>query len=101
MKIKSWTPFFDEKWEKTFIKPIWIFLPRLPPELWSKDIFKLVGVAIGNFLDVDIRFVDSCIMNLAHILVDVDTRDKLVAKMTIRKGTSSMVQPLDYVGIPF
>jgi hypothetical protein len=41
--FKLWTPLFDARKEQLDIVPIWVNLPCLPLELWSKEIFKMIG----------------------------------------------------------
>jgi hypothetical protein len=47
--FKLWTPLFDAGKEWLDIVPIWVRLPCLPLELWSKEIFKMIGNTLGNF----------------------------------------------------
>ena len=51
--LKHWTPLFDQHIERYDNIPIWVKLPHLSFELWSKDFFKLVGDSLGSFVEVD------------------------------------------------
>jgi len=52
-------------------------------------------------MEVDLSFIDSSCMEIATILVSIDLRDGLAIEFTLKKGSITLVQRLDYQGIPF
>ena len=81
--------------------PIWVKLPNLPFEYWSEDFLKLVGNTLGSHPKIDLSFLKSGVCCLGRVLVLLDFRNGLAAKLMIKGGNSKFSQPLDYLGIPF
>jgi hypothetical protein len=50
---KNWKPGFDPRREPTFLKQIWVLLPRLPLELWNSKIVERVGNTLGQFIALE------------------------------------------------
>ena len=81
--------------------PIWVKLPNLPFEFWSVDFFRMIGNALGTFLEADLSFLDSGVCCLGKVLVILGVRNGLAEDIVIKKGQLVFTQPLDYVGLPF
>jgi hypothetical protein len=60
---------FDASTEKLAITPVWVCLPGLPLILWSKEVFKEIGNALGFFYEANSSYKSSGYMGMAHILV--------------------------------
>jgi len=99
--LKRWSPLFDPEREQIGAGPIWVRLPGLPIQYWSEEAFIKIGNALGTYLDYDRSYKDTNKKIMARILVDLDTREGLEGKMTLRWGSYRNVQPLDYEGVPF
>ena len=65
------------------------------------EFFKLIGNAIGTFLEADLAFLENGICCLGKVLVLLDLRNGLTEDIAIQKGETIFSQPLDYVGLPF
>ena len=65
------------------------------------EFFKLIGNAIGTFLEADLAFLENGICCLGKVLVLLDLRNGLDEDIAIQKGENVFSQPLDYVGFPF
>ena len=65
------------------------------------DFLKLIGNALGTFLEADLSFLESSICCLGKVLVLLDIRNGLAEDIVIKKGVIMFTQPLDYVGFPF
>ena len=81
--------------------PIWVKLPNLPFELRSVEFFKLIGNALGTYLEVDLSFLESGVCCFRKVLVLLDLRNGLAADIVIKKGEYVYTQPLEYMGVPF
>jgi hypothetical protein len=99
--LKRWTSFFDASTERIDELPIWVHLPGLPPELWTAKGFKCIGNALGNYMDVNMSFISSGRMSMAHILVSLNVRKGLSGEIELSWGNIVFMQKLDYEGIPF
>lgn len=53
--LERWTPCFDPKQELKTSQPIWIELPGLPLEIWSKWNLEAIGNALGTFMDMEVN----------------------------------------------
>ena len=63
--------------------PIWVKLPNFPFEYWSEEFFKLIGNAIGTFLEADLDFLENGICCLGKVLVLLDLRNGLAEDIAI------------------
>ena len=99
--LKRWTPLFNPHSERYDNMPTWVKLPHLPFKLWLLDFFKLVGGSLGYFVEVDMSFVQSSVMCMGNILVNLDLRDGLAEDILIKWGNKVYRKPLDYMGVPF
>ena len=77
MLLKHWTPLFDPETEQIGVGPIWIRLPGLPLQYWSKDIFRRIGNSLGTFMEYDKSYQTTGMMAYARILIHLDTRGGL------------------------
>ena len=62
---------------------VWVCLLGLPIELWSSDVFRMIGNSLGMFVAADMSFKDFGLMVVAQILVSLYLRDGLTEKMEI------------------
>jgi hypothetical protein len=99
--MKWWTPSFDAKRERVDVVHVWVHLPGLPMQYWNPVRFSAIGNKLGEYLDADFSFEETCIMSMARILVRLDLRSRLLKELTIETTSGSFIQPLDYEGIPF
>lgn len=99
--LKCWSPLFNPEWEKIGVGPIWVRLPSLPLQYWSKAVFVRIGNVLGTYLDYDKTYVRSKNRALARILVHLDTREGLEEKITHKWRHYTRVHILDYKGVPF
>ena len=77
---------FDPRFERYDSIPIWVKLPNLPFEFWSVDFFKMIGKALGIFLEADLSFLETSICCLGKVLVLLDMRNGLAEDIVIKKG---------------
>ena len=80
---------------------IWVKLPSLPLELWSKETLAEIGNAIGRCVYVDSRCLgekDKCV---AWILIDKSFRGGFPDHIDISWGDFKICQRLDFWGVPF
>ena len=56
---------------------------------------------MGNFIEANMSFEESCHMSVARILVQLDLRSGLLQDLVFESSSGSFVQTLDYEGIPF
>lgn len=99
--LKRWSPLFDPEREQIGAGPLWVQLSGLPLQYWNEEAFVKIGNALGTYLDHDRSYKETNKRILARILVHLDTREGLEAKMTLRWGKFSRSQILDYEGVPF
>ena len=92
---------FDPRFERYDSIPIWVKFPNLPFEFWSVDFFKMIGNALGTFVEVDLSFLETGICCLGKVLVLLDMCNGLAEDIAIKKGEIVFTQPLVYVGFPF
>ena len=55
--LKRWMPLFDPRIERYDSIPIWVKLPNFPFEFWSVDFFRMIGNALGTFLEANSVFL--------------------------------------------
>lgn len=75
--IKDWVPNFKPKQAKVEEVPIWIRFYNLLHEYWNKNIFKMIGDKLGNFIKEDDaieqkhlnQYARICIMWKPHTLL--------------------------------
>jgi len=92
---------FDLEQEHLGVSPIWVRLSGLPLQLWTEDVFHLIGDDLGQYLDFDRSFLDIRRMYFTHILVYWDTREGLVENWILHYIGLVHNQILDYEDIPF
>lgn len=63
---------FGTNKEKLEEVPVWEILPTLPPLLWTKDVFKVIGGELREFLEVDMSLLATRAKRVAKILVRLD-----------------------------
>ena len=54
-----------------------------------------------DFILVDLSYLETSIMTMGHIRVDLDLQDGLYVEIYISIGEFSFTQVLDYIGILF
>ena len=94
-------PLFDPRIKRYDSMSIWVQMPNLLFKFWSVVFFRLIGNALGTFLEADLSFLDSGVCCLGKVLVLLDVRNGLAEDIVIKKGELVFTQPLDYVGLPF
>jgi hypothetical protein len=57
--LKKWEPTFDAATERLDTIPIWVRLPGLPPQYWSKKCFQVIGNELGSFIKEDMSFKET------------------------------------------
>lgn len=83
------------------IGPIWVHLPGLPLQFWAEDIFRCIGDDMGVYLDHNRSYQDTGCMEIARILVHLDTKEGLVESNFLQMDEITRWQILNYEGIPF
>jgi hypothetical protein len=101
MLLKRWSPLFDASRERIDELPIWVCLPGLPVELWTQKGFECLGNALGRYMDADMSFTSTGKMSMARILVSLNIHKGLAGEIELSWGDRSILQKLDYEGIPF
>jgi len=48
--FKMWMSLFDARKERLDVVPIWVHLPFLLVDFWSREIFSKIGNTLGSFL---------------------------------------------------
>ena len=81
--------------------PFGFNLPNLPFEFWSVEFFKMIGNALGTFLEADLSFLKTSICCLGKVLVLIDMRNGLAEDIVNKKGDTVFTHSMDYVGLPF
>jgi hypothetical protein len=74
---------FDIGSECMDVVPIWVRLPCLPLEFWTKDIFKLIGNTLGSFIDAYMSFLESDEYVVAQILIQINLWEGLVEDLEL------------------
>jgi hypothetical protein len=72
---------FNPRKETAYIQPIWICLPRLPVELWNKDVLNTLGDGIGKFLSMEANFHSKVDKKVIKILVEIDLHKGLLEEI--------------------
>lgn len=98
--LKRWSPLFDPKREQIGVGPIWVRLLGLP-QYWSEDVFIRIGNRLGTYLDFNKSYVQTKNRALVFILVHLDMQDRLEEKIILGWSHYTLVQILDYEGVPF
>jgi len=80
---------------------IWVKLPGLPLELWSKETLIEIGNAIGRFVYVDPRCLGEKDKRIAWILIEKAYRGGFPDHIEIAWRDLKINQRLDFWGIPF
>lgn len=92
---------FDPKKENLGAGPIWVFLLALLLQFWAEEIFKVISDDLGIYLDHNKTYQDMGCLEMASILVYLDTKESLVESCLLQMGGITHRQNLDYEGIPF
>jgi len=68
--LNRWTSGFDSEKEPFYQRHLWLMLPGLPIQLWTKEILQKVAKMIGKyiFLDDGMFFVRD--KRIAYVLVE-------------------------------
>jgi hypothetical protein len=74
---------FDASKEHADISPLWVRIPILPMEYWTKKSFTELGNALGSFVDVDMSFLEIGEMEFARILVSLDVREGFLEELNL------------------
>ena len=82
--------------ELTWVKP-----PRLPPHLSNPVIFRMIGDALGSYVDANMSCKVTGDMTVAQILVMLDLRDGLMGDICLNTVVGNAIRVLDYDGVPF
>ena len=75
--LKPWSPLFDASRERVDVLPIWVRLLALPLHFWDMYHFKRIGDILGTFLEADLSFVETKVMKVERILVNINLREGL------------------------
>ena len=86
--LKLWTPNFDASRERVDEVPIWVRLPGLPRQYWSKEHFICIGNILGTFLEVDLSFKVTKLHRVAQILVNINVREGLYEEIHLSWGNT-------------
>jgi hypothetical protein len=70
-------------------------------QYWNSHRFAAIGSVLGRFLEADMSFKETRLMTVACILVKLDLKKGLPQEITINSAAGTIVQMLDYEGIPF
>ena len=74
---KIWSPTFDASCERVDEVPIWVRLPSLSRQYWSKEHFICIGNILGTFLKADLTYKVTKLHRVARILVNINVREGL------------------------
>lgn len=88
MLLRKWTPLFDPEQERLEAGPLCVHLPGLPLQLWSEDIFRHIGNALGTYLENEKSYLTTRKMTYAKVLVHLDTTDGLRSSLLSNGGIS-------------
>lgn len=80
---------------------IWVKLPNLPREMWSKEILEEIGNSIGRFVYVDPWCLGEKDKRIAWILIEKAYREGYPDHIEITWRDLKINQRLDFWGIPF
>jgi hypothetical protein len=92
---------FDARKERLDVVPIWVHLPFLLVDFWSREIFSKIGNTMGTLLDVDMSFLASYDYVVACIFILETLREGLAEDMELVLGGNIFKQWLEYKGVPF
>jgi hypothetical protein len=76
LMLSRWHLGFNPEKEIVRFRHLWVLLPGCPLALWSLDAFKLIGNAIGKFLQVDLKQFGGFDHRMGKLLVEMDTFDR-------------------------
>lgn len=82
-------------------EPIWVKLPRLPPHPSNLVIFRIIGDALGTYVDANMYFKVTGDMTVARILVLLDLQEGIMSDIFLNTMVGDVIQDLDYEGVPF
>ena len=80
--MNKWMPDFDPEMDVPNVVPIWVRLPHLPLHCWGDEFVKVIGNAVG-------KYIDRCepkdnMHECARIFVEVDLRKGLSEAIKIK-----------------
>jgi hypothetical protein len=101
LMLKRWRLAFNPETDFFQLRHLWVLLPGLPLHLWNEEAFKAIGNALGKFISLDPRSMDSPLRKVGKVLVELDTSTGLPETLEISWRGRKLQQPLDYLGIPF
>jgi hypothetical protein len=99
--LKRWHCEFHPDREPIKIRHLWLKLPGLPLQFWSREALEAIANTVGRFITVDEDNFFSLERKIAKVLIEINIEDGLPAEIRINWGTHVFHQRLDYVGIPF
>lgn len=73
----------------------------MPLDLWTPIFFKMLGDALGKFVDADYSYKITGEMSVDLILVLLDLQEGLAPEIFLNTVYRDVVQDLDYEGVPF
>lgn len=89
--FKRWHPLFDTQREKLAYLPICVKLPGLPQLLWTIKIFRDIGNVLGQFLEADMSFIQTCEQGTARIVVRLNPREGLSEEIQLHYQNYSII----------
>ena len=60
-------------------------------QYWNPVHFSAIGNKLGEFIEADFSFQDTCLMSVARILVSLDLRPGLLKELTIETASGSFI----------
>lgn len=101
LALHRWYIGFDPLRNTPHNNYIWVKLPALPIELWTRESLACIWNAIGKFVYVDIWCLGANDKRVAWILVEKDYRGGFLEHIDLFWGALSTCQRLDHWGVPF
>jgi hypothetical protein len=99
--LKRWRLAFSPDKDYFLLRHLWVLLPGLPLHLWNEEAFRAIGDSLGKFVALDSKTLSSHSRKVGKVMVEMDTSTGLPESLEILWRGRRLLQPLDYLGIPF
>jgi hypothetical protein len=101
LMLKRWRLAFNPDTDYFLLRHLWVILPGLPLHLWNEEAIRAIGDSLGKFVALDSKSLSSHSRKVGRVLVEMDTSTGLPETLEITWRGRKLLQPLDYLGIPF
>jgi hypothetical protein len=101
LMLKHWRLAFNLDTDYFQHRHLWVLLPGLPLFLWNEGALKAIGASLGTYIVVDPQSLSGPVRKMGRVLVAMDICVGLPETLEIEWRGRKLIQPLDYLGLPF